>query len=180
MELEQLILGGHERWVGVAFTLMCDTIWCKFALYWGKGTWKCLPSGTGKAASFAPKKTVTTSGGEDNWFPHPPLNPNRKASACLKINTRSRETSAHFFPISPHELHKFLQIQWITTPDPPEAIKTFKLYLLPHLSYAQTPKKTSRIIHQNENHLHPSSLESLTSGKILSRIKRAQEVLYPR
>ncbi len=106
MELEQLILVGHEGWVGVAFTLMCDTIWCKFALYWDKGTWKCSPSGTGKAASFAPKKTVTTSGGEDNWFPHPPLNPNRKASMCLKINTRPRENLVHFFPMCPHELHQ--------------------------------------------------------------------------
>ncbi len=42
------------------------------------------------------------------------------------------------------------------------------------------PQKIPReLFIKNESHLHPSSLESLTSGKILSRIKRAQEVLYP-
>ncbi len=41
-------------------------------------------------------------------------------------------------------------------------------------------KRPRELFIKNESHLHPSSLESLTSGKILSRIKRAQEVLYPR
>jgi hypothetical protein len=41
-------------------------------------------------------------------------------------------------------------------------------------------KRPRELFIKNEIHLHPSSLESLTSGKILSRIKRAQEVLYPR
>ncbi len=111
MDLEQLILVGHEGWVGVAFTLMCDTIWCKFALYWGKGTWKCSPSGAGKAASFAPKKTVTTSGGEDNWFPIPHSTPIEKLQRVWKSIQGQEKLQLIFFPCVLMNYIKLLQIR---------------------------------------------------------------------
>ncbi len=176
MEFEQLIPVGYEGWVGVALTLMCDTIWCKFALYWGTGTWNFSPSGTGKAASFAPKKTVTTSGGEENWFPHTPL----KSFSVFENQYKVKRNFSSFFshPSS-----------WITS-------NIFESNKEPHQILLRQSKLSSStccciyLMHKpqkrpressikNESHLYPSSLESLTFGKILSRTKRAQEVLYP-
>ncbi len=155
---------------------MCDTIWCKFALYWGTGTCNFSPSGTGKAASFAPKQTVTTSGGEENWFPHTQLKSFSVFENQYKVK---RNFSSFFSHLS----------SWITS-------NIFESNKEPHQILLRQPKVSSStccsiyLMHKpqkrprelsikNESHLYPSSLESLTFGKILSRRKRAQEVLYP-
>ncbi len=145
MEFEQLILVGHEGWVGVALTLMCDTIWCKFALYWGTGTWNFSPSGTGKAASFAPKQTVTTSGGEDNWFPHPPL----KSFSVLENQYKVKRNFSSFFS---HTSSRITSNFFESNKEPHQILlrqskvssSTCCCIYLMH----KPPKKTSRIIHQ--------------------------------
>ncbi len=106
--------------------------------------------------------------------------PHSKASACLKINTRSRETSAHFFPICPHELHQ----NFFESKKEPHQILLRQSKLSSStcccIYLMHKPQKRPRELSiENESHLYPSPLESLTFGKILSRTKRAQEVLYP-